>query len=337
MAAIRNPHDAFFRAALAQLDLARDFLRNYLPAEVSAGLDLENLEPLRDSFVDDELNDHFSDLLFRAPAKSGESVTIAVLLEHKSYPEPQVALQLLRYMVRIWERASADGESLLPVLPVVFYHGRSVWKVEEELHGLIPPPPWMRPFVPQFRYHLCDLNRFDDEQFMGAAQLRALMLTFKYIKRDELRERVRQIALLLEQISREPGGLEFCRQTLRYLMVGTTKITERELQESVTSAWEAGGQLMGTIAQTLIERGIQQGVAQGIQQGVAQGVAQGLENGRRQELLSGIELALELRYGLAGLALMPEIRSIALVETLSAVRDGIRTAETPADLRQIYA
>ncbi len=329
MAAIRNPHDAFFRAALAQLNLARDFLENYLPADASAGLDLERLEPLRDSFVDDELNDHFSDLLFRAPAKSGETVLIAVLLEHKSYPEPQVALQLLRYMVRIWERASADGTPLLPVLPVVFYHGRPVWKVEEELHGLIAPPPWMTPFVPQFRYHLCDLNQLDDEQLLGAAQLRALMLTFKYIKRDELRERVRQIALLLEQISREPSGLEFCRQTLRYIMVGTTKISERELQESVTSAWEEGGQLMGTIAQTLIERGIQQGVAQG--------VAQGLENGRRQELLSGIELGLELRYGATGLALMPEIKRIARLETLSAVRDGIRTAQTPADLRQIYA
>ena len=330
MAAIRNPHDAFFRAALAQLDLARDFLENYLPADVSAGLDLERLEPLRDSFVDDQLADHFSDLLFRAPTRdergrAGQAVQIAILLEHKSYPEPQVALQLLRYMVRIWERASADGEPLEPVLPVVFYHGRPTWKVEQELHGLIPPPDWMTPFVPQFRYHLCDLNRFDDEQLAGAAQLRAMMLTFKYIARDELRERVRQIALLLEQIAREPQGLEFCRQVLRYLVVGTTKLTERELQESVTSAWKEGGKLMGTIAQSWIDQGLQQGMQQGVQ------------NGRRQELLSGIELGLELRYGATGLALMPEIKRIARLETLSAVRDGIRTAQTPAELRKIYA
>lgn len=333
MAAIRNPHDAFFRSSLARLDLARDFLEHYLPADVSAGLDFDGLESLRDSFVDEELADHFSDLLFRVPTRDGATVQIAVLLEHKSYPEPHVALQLLRYMVRIWERASADSEALLPILPVVFYHGRPTWKVEEELHQLIPPPAWMTPFVPQFRYHLCDLNRFNDDQLEGEAALRAMLLAFKYIARDELRERVREIALLLERIAAQPGGLDFCRGLLRYLVVGTVKLSELELQAAVTSAWETGGKLMGTIAQGWLEQGIEQG----IQQGVQKGAQQGLETGRRQELLAGIELGLELRYGITGLTLMPEIRGIADLELLSAIRDGIRTAATPDELRQVYA
>ena len=325
MAAIRNPHDAFFRSAMARLDLARDFLARYLPAEVSAGLDLDGLEALRDSFVDDELADHFSDLLFQVPTRDGGDVQIAVLLEHKSYPEPQVALQLLRYMVRIWERASADGA---PVLPVVFYHGRAAWRIEEELHRLIAPPAWMTPFVPQFRYHICDVGQLADEQLQGILELRAMLLTFKYIARDELRERVRDIALLLERIAAQPGGLDFCRTLLRYMAVGTSRVTERELQQAVTSAWEEGGKLMGTIAQGWIEQGIQQGIEKGAQQG--------LETGRRQELLAGIELALELRYGTTGLALMPEIRALDDLKTLTRVREGIRTAATPSDLRQIY-
>ena len=329
MAAIRNPHDAFFRSSLARLDLARDFLEHYLPTEVVAGLDFDGLETLRDSFVDEELADHFSDLLFRVPTqdergRGGAPIQIAVLLEHKSYPEPQVALQLLRYMVRIWERAVADGEPLLPTLSVVFYHGRAAWKVEEDLHGLVPPPAWMTPFVPQFRYHLCDLSQFDDDNLQGEAALRAMLLTLKYIARDELRERVREIALLLESIAARPGGLDFCRTLLRYLMVGTNKVTERELQLAVTTAWEEGGKLMGTIAETWIERGVQQGTQQGFARGA------------RQELLAGIELALELRYGVSGLTLMPEIRAIDDLETLTSVRDGIRTAATPDELRRIY-
>ena len=316
MAAIRNPHDAFFRSSLARLDGARDFLEHYLPTEVSAALDFTGLQPLRDSFVDEQLADHFSDLLFSVPTKAGETVQIAVLLEHKSYPEPQVALQLLRYMVRIWERAAADSEAQLPVLPVVFYHGRTKWNAETELQQLIVPPAWMKPFVPQFRYHLCDVGRLSDEQLQGARTLRAMLLTFKYIAREELRDRVIEIAALLEQISSEPGGLDFCRQVLLYLVVGTTRLTERQLQEAVTSAWEEGGKLMGTIAQSWIEHGIQ--------------------DGRQQELLSGIELALELRYGVTGLTLMPEIRELNNLDQLSALRDGIRTAQTPDELREIY-
>ena len=77
---------------------------------------------------------------------------------------------------------------------------------------------------------------------------------------------------------------------------------------------------MGTIAEVWIEKGAQQG----------------LETGRRQELLAGIELALELRYGTTGLVLMPEISAVNDLNTLTAIRDGIRTVPTPADLQQIY-
>ena len=82
---------------------------------------------------------------------------------------------------------------------------------------------------------------------------------------------------------------------------------------------------MGTIAQSWIEQGMQRGIQQGVQ------------SGRRKELLSGIELALELRYGNAGLQLLPEIRALEDVERLSAVREGIRSAQTPDELRAIFS
>lgn len=40
MAELSNPHDKFFKAALTQPGAAVAFLRRYLPAEVSALLDL---------------------------------------------------------------------------------------------------------------------------------------------------------------------------------------------------------------------------------------------------------------------------------------------------------
>ncbi len=71
--------------------------------------------------------------------------------------------------------------------------------------------------------------------------------------------------------------------------------------------------------------------------GIKKGLEQGLQQGRREELLAGIALALDLKFGNDGLALLPEIQPITEVALLQAIRDRIKAAGTPDDLRQVYA
>ncbi len=71
--------------------------------------------------------------------------------------------------------------------------------------------------------------------------------------------------------------------------------------------------------------------------GRQKGLEQGLEQGRREELPAGIALALDLKFGDAGLILLPEIRRISEVTRLQAIRDRIKAAGTPEELRQVYA
>jgi predicted transposase YdaD len=52
MADIANPHDKFFKETLSQPGAAEQFLRHFLPADVTALLDLAQLQPVKDSFVD---------------------------------------------------------------------------------------------------------------------------------------------------------------------------------------------------------------------------------------------------------------------------------------------
>lgn len=60
MAEITNPHDKFFKEALAQPNAAYIFLRDYLPSPVSEMLDLSRLQTVKDSFIDETLTDQFS-------------------------------------------------------------------------------------------------------------------------------------------------------------------------------------------------------------------------------------------------------------------------------------
>jgi len=66
-------------------------------------IDLESLTMVKDSFVEKELRQHFSDLLYTVHHQQGE-LYLYFLFEHKSSPDPWVGLQLLRYQVRIWEQ-----------------------------------------------------------------------------------------------------------------------------------------------------------------------------------------------------------------------------------------
>ncbi len=61
-----------------------------------------------------------------------------------------------------------------------------------------------------------------------------------------------------------------------------------------------------------------------------------LNEGRREELLSGIELGLELKFGAQGLQLMPEISQITDLDVLKTICEGLRTINSLEEIRQIY-
>lgn len=59
-------------------------------------------------------------------------------------------------------------------------------------------------------------------------------------------------------------------------------------------------------------------------------------SGIRQGLLKGIFLGLELKFGNSGNSLKPEISQITDVNLLEAILEGLKTANTMEELRQIY-
>ena len=114
MSSVTNPHDHVFRQTFGQPEVAAGYFRHNLPEELLEHIDLETLERMPDTFVDPELHPSASDLLYavdwlpdrNSGAEDGgkEKLLLYLLLEHKSYADPLAVFQLLRYMVRIWEK-----------------------------------------------------------------------------------------------------------------------------------------------------------------------------------------------------------------------------------------
>lgn len=60
------------------------------------------------------------------------------------------------------------------------------------------------------------------------------------------------------------------------------------------------------------------------------------QEGLREGLLEGIKLGLELKFGIGGLQLLPEISQIQDTEILKAIQSGIKQASSTEELRPIY-
>jgi predicted transposase/invertase (TIGR01784 family) len=342
-----NPHDHYFRATFARRDVAVEFLRHYVPTEIAEQLDLSAVETVKDTFVDEELRDHFTDLLYHVRLRGGSTAYVYLLFEHKSYREPWTAFQLLRYMVRIWEHWLEQERlaTLPPIVPLVVYHGQQRWRVDQRFGALVATPEAFAGYVPDFRYELCDLSAYSDAELVGAVDIRVAFWLMKHIFDEDWHTVLFRVMPLLEELSRAENGLTYVESALRYMVAAARTLKREDLAEAVELAFpKTGGALMQTIAQTWVEEGRkegleegrQQGLKQGLKQGLEQGLEQGIAQGMRQGLLDSIELGLELRFGVEGLRLWPEIAKLEDIHVLNAIREGIRTADTLAELRRIY-
>jgi len=91
------------------------------------------------------------------------------------------------------------------------------------------------------------------------------------------------------------------------------------------------------IKQEGLREGLEKGLEKGHREGLQEGLEMGLERGRREGLLEGLRLGLDLRFGVEGLRLWPEISAIQDVSVLRAIQEGLKTARSPEELRDIYA
>ncbi len=111
-------------------------------------IDFSQLERIRATFVLKNFRKRESDLVFTAPfdARRGRrknAITIYILIEHQSDPDPLMGFRMLFYMMLIWDKQreqwmkdhkSYRGFRFQPILPLVFYTGTKEWK---SLDGLV--------------------------------------------------------------------------------------------------------------------------------------------------------------------------------------------------------
>ncbi|MDJ0756591.1 MAG: Rpn family recombination-promoting nuclease/putative transposase [Ardenticatenaceae bacterium] len=257
---VQNPHDRFFRESFGRPEIVRNYLEEYLPAEVRATLNLETLSRQEGSFIDEAMQAHQTDLLYQVQLSDGVDAYVYFLFEHKSYPDPLVGLQLLRYIVRFWEQQVKEQARLRPILPLVVYHGEKGWHIPTSFGALVDAPDALRSYLPDFRYHLSDFSHVSDETIRGEIWLRVSLSVLRAIFNPRLRQELDQLLTLMFELRDKRTGLEYIRTILYYLSRATERVSRQELETALDRQGVQGEQLMATIAQEYIQEGVEKSI-----------------------------------------------------------------------------
>ena len=322
-------HDAFFQALLDRPGTAGTLLRERLPEAVTDLLVADPPELVPGSFVSRRLRGYRTDRLYRTRTVTGRPALVYALIEHKSAPDPRLALQLLGYQAQIlehWDRTEGRNQdgSLRPLpalVTLVVYHGAAPWTVPLSLAEATGADAALRPYLLDFRYSLMDLRRIPDANLSQERPLRVGLLIMKHgplgragrrtllrIARQALRLGYDDLATflyyLLGDLADDPRG-ELARGILRELVPEE----EERVVSLIAEQWRAEGE------------------ARGRAEGEARGRAEGEARGKADMLLR----QLTRRFG----PLPPEIE--ARVRTadgrrLDAWSERILDARTLADV-----
>lgn len=281
MANLDSVHDKLWWTSFEDTNDAIAELRSVLPEAIAKRLDWSSLRPLPERFVDEAMRDSQADRLYQACFGDTDAL-VYVLWEHKSEVDKWTLLQLLRYMVRIWEQRLAQKPppaTLPPIIPVIIHHSETGWTATTTFQGLFDPAlmadEGLHRLTPTFEVVVDDISHLGDDvlRARGMSPRAALGLLFL---RDGRREGKVLMALalwqdLLWELWNSPNGRRALEQLFGYTLQVTPNLDRSELQEQVRRVIPEAEELVMTAAEKLIEQGRAEGISQGISQGLRQG------------------------------------------------------------------
>ena len=194
-----NEHDCLFRALLQRPDLINELIRSFLPQEFARQTADRLIERMADSFIDDELRLHQCDGVYRMLARNGNEPDIVFILEHKSFHDPALAVQIGRYTARIlnwYEQEEVASRATFPlIMPILIYHGKHPWKGPLTHLGISPVPKEIARFLVRIGFVLLDLLATRTEDLAWHPELRSVLAALKHSRDVFLTDDILQLIL----------------------------------------------------------------------------------------------------------------------------------------------
>ena len=255
---IASHHDKYFKEIFSRKEEMSDFITNALP-QIAEFVDFTTLQLDTTQYIDKNLQIGYSDIAYNCLYKNKIKLKIALLFEHKSQTEDFPHLQLLGYMLKIWQTNIKQKQHLMPVIPILFYHGSEDWNNKKFEDYFIGIDETLIKYLPTFDYELINTKNFSDEQIKQMFQMLSLktgILIMKHIFDDpdtlinELDSIFENLQLLLET----ENGRNLFETTIIYLF-SNLKNDKQKVTEKLKQISPKGSDIALTIAQQFEKKG----------------------------------------------------------------------------------
>jgi predicted transposase YdaD len=269
---LKHPHDSFFKKLFDNEENIRDFLKVYLPLDLSKSIDFSSIKISDTEKENKKHKKYYLDLSVDCKIKESQS-KIYILFEHKSYQDKLTLIQTLNYCLTIWEAEIENKQKqLTPIVPYIFYHGKSKSNLKKNFKEYFEPNPALDGYLMDFKFVIFDTTQIENNDIIEGIDnlyLSASLLLMKNIFKD-----IKELKPILKEIITLDDDRVI--RLFEYIVVNKD-IEKDEFKEILLEV--KGEDKMSTLAQRWLDEGIQLGIAQGLQQGVQQGMQRGVQQG----------------------------------------------------------
>jgi predicted transposase/invertase (TIGR01784 family) len=247
---IRNVHDKFFKETFSRLEVAQSFIEELFPAEIKDKLNLQDFKQISGSFITDELDEYFCDIIYQTHLANQETL-VTLLFEHKSYTVSFIHIQLLEYIINIWKQEIKHGKTTLSlVIPILIHHGEQTWEYKSLKSHFVNLPEVLHKFIPDFDYLLFSLTDIADDRLASIKNvmlsLSAMLLKHSHDENDEFMKLSDFWLKKIEELDAEQQ-LDFIKSVFIYIQ-NAINLTNNEIPTIFTQVSENTNKIAMTIA-----------------------------------------------------------------------------------------
>jgi len=275
---IHNPYDKFFKEAFSHIEVVRSFIETYLQSRINFQISLDKLQLFQNDSVDSSLKESFSDIIYKTE-NTFEKAPVYLLFEHKSFPDPQINIQIENYMHMLSEYSyKIHSDSILYIIPMIIYNGAGKWNISDEKELRCASKYASCP-----KYEFFDISHMPDDQIRGTAFLRIVFLALKYVPGEQILNKLDYFAVLFKEMSEEK--IESYLNTFSHYVENAAPQNIRKQLADRIRRWEGRMDMpeVSQLFQMLKNEGREEGIREGMKKGLEEGKVEGKNEGKIED------------------------------------------------------
>jgi Putative transposase, YhgA-like len=198
---IHHAADKGFKVMMKEKASALELMEKFVP-DISKHLDMTSFELDDTNYVNKDFDEYYSDVVYRTHLKATlkkkrKPVAVALLFEHKKTIRSyfKLFLQLLEYMIFIWQADILNKRRPSIIIPIVIFQGNKGLRFKD-LHSYFKDiPNELLQYIPNVKFHLTNVFDVPDQKLLDLNEknlLRSLFLAYTF---TDKKERVQKLLL----------------------------------------------------------------------------------------------------------------------------------------------